>query len=612
MSSGRNHYFNKIFTAIGKGRIINAMANWIKSKLLYKFLFLFLPFIFVSIGITGVVLSFTNYKFFQKTITQDYENIIRGSAGEIRLFMENARRNLESLALLMTATGLDDWGREMALTAFLHKNTQFISLSLLSPDGKRKITTQLDGPGSGNFVLDDNDRLLLKTALSGQTAISGVMPGREELPVVRMAVPVPFRGEVANILWATLNLKSIWDILEGIRIGQSGQIYLMDLSGRTIAHHEIDRVIKPPPTDKADVIATLRTADTPTQWFEEKDGIRFYNLGARVPGLDWIIVLNQPSREIYNYLYRNIFWAVLSVVCFCGIAILFAWVWIRRLLKPIASLHDQVRTIGKGDLDRKVSVVSEDEIGDLGRAFNDMTDSLKEYLRREIETAQKLVHAQNLAVLGTASSKVTHEVGNFLNNTDMALTGLRRETLSERGEKILGILDNESSRVKDFMQRFLRFARKPELNLTRQPLGPIIQDVLDVYQEAAGKRGVRLEFNWPESLPPINLDSGMISQALHNLIKNSLDAINGNGAVTISGELNGASLVLTITDTGSGIDADVQGRIFEPFFTTKGKAGNGLGMALVKTIVEAHRGTIECRSTVGQGTSFIVHLPLDG
>jgi len=146
--------------------------------------------------------------------------------------------------------------------------------------------------------------------------------------------------------------------------------------------------------------------------------------------------LSQPDTEIYAYLYRNIFWAVLMTFSICIVAVFFGWSWIRRFLVPIQTLHRQVQVIGQGDLDQKVTIETEDEIGDLGNAFNEMTDSLKEYIAREVETARTLVHTKNLALLGTASSKVTHEVGNFLNNTYMALSGLKREPLSQRGEKI--------------------------------------------------------------------------------------------------------------------------------------------------------------------------------
>jgi len=582
------------------------MRPRIKHKLLYKFLALFLPFIIISITITGLVLSVTSSNFFQKTIAQDYRNIIKTSAGEIRMFMETARNNMESLALLMIATRLDQWQQQMALTAFLHNNPQFVSLSLYSTWGETIVTTSLEGD-----PLSVPDEGMFSRAVAGQSAVSGVMVTREDLPVVHMAAPVRRQGVVQEVLWAELSLKSIWDVLEGINVGQTGQVYIMDLSGRTIGHRRIDRVIRTAPPENPAIVDTLRTASRPVEWTEDHNGQRIYNLGVYVSALDWIIVLSQPRKEIFTYLYRNTYWAALVTLGLCGIAIVLGWVWIRRLLEPIRRLHDQVRVIGDGDLDQKVCIASEDEIGDLGKAFNEMTDSLKAYIQREVETARALAHAQNLAVLGTASSKVTHEVGNFLNNTDMVLAGLKNESLSPRGEKILRILDKESGRVKNFIQRFLQFARRPDLEMQKRPLGPILRDVFDVYQSEAADRGVQIELNWPETLPPVNVDPGMMGQVFLNLIKNSMDAINGEGHITITGKAGEGALVIAVADSGAGMDEAVRARVFEPFYTTKGLGGTGLGMPIVKTIVEAHQGTIDCFSSPGEGTTFVIRLPLD-
>ena len=577
------------------------------KRLLYRFLLFFLPFIIISITITGLVLSATSYNFFRKTVAQDYRNIISSSAGEIRLFMENARNNLESLALLVSATGLDRWQEKMALTGFLQSNPQFVSLSLYSLDKEVTVTTVLEG----DTPPPAPDSTMFNQAVSGQSIMSGVMIAGQDMPVVHMAVPIRRQGATYEVLWAELNLKSIWDVLTGIRVGRSGQVYIMDLSGRTIGHRQIDRVIKATPPDNPAIVTSLRTASGPTEWTEQNNGQDYYNLGVYVPGLDWIVVLSQPGQEIFTYLYRNIFWAVLLTLGLCGMAIVFGWSWIRRLLAPIHRLHDQVRSIGGGDLNGKVTIDSTDELGDLGRAFNEMTDSLKVYIEREVESTRALMHAQNLAVLGTTSSKVTHEVGNFLNNIDLAMSGLKNESLSPRGEKILEILKRESGRVKAFIQRFLQFARKPDLQMRKQPLAPVIREVMETYRPAAEKQNVEITLNWPETLPPVNVDAGMLGQVVNNLIKNSLEAMSGPGTICISGVVDGRVMVITLSDSGAGMEEAVRARIFEPFYTTKGAGGTGLGMAIVKTIVESHRGAIECFSTVGKGTTFEIRLPLD-
>lgn len=99
-------------------------------------------------------------------------------------------------------------------------------------------------------------------------------------------------------------------------------------------------------------------------------------------------------------------------------------------------------------------------------------------------------------------------------------------------------------------------------------------------------------------------------QVFNNLVKNSMEAMTQNGVITIEGSVKDGHMVVTGQDTGVGIAPEALERIFDPFFTTKGKQGTGLGMAIVKTIVTAHRGDIACESRSGQGARFSLRLPL--
>ncbi len=554
---------------------------------------------------TGVMLTWTGYVNFQKTIKQDYGNIIKSSAGEIRLFMENAKKNLVSLAWVIAATKIDSWQQQMALTAFNHRTPEFMAVSLISPTGKTIATTRWE---SRNFA--ETDSVLFKKALSGETAVSRVMMLKEELPLAYISVPVKKLGQVREILWGELNLKSVWDVLEGITIGRTGQVFIMDLSGRYIAHREIDRVVAPPPKEKPKIFETIRQSDQPIQWTEYKDGKQIFCLGLFIPILDWVIVLQQPLPEIYAYLYRNIYLAVLLTGVICLVTVLVGWRSVKRFLTPLESLHQQVQRISKGDLEHKVSVKSEDEIGELCHAFNHMTDALKDYIQREIETAKDLVHARNLAVLGTTSSKVTHEVGNLLNNVGMTLRMLKQETLGPKGEKALELLEKESLRVREFIHNFLQFAKKPELRFTETSMASIVNEVVTALKPEADQRNICFELDWPDDLPRVNIDSGLFYQALTNLVKNSLEAISESGFIRITGYIETEHLCVQIEDTGSGIDPKILEHIFDPFISTKGTKGTGLGMSIVKTIVEAHGGTIEILSETGKRTRVILHIPM--
>jgi hypothetical protein len=259
-----------------------------KQSLLYRFLLFVLPFLVLAIIITGVVLSWTCYKYFQKAILENYGNILKSSAGEIRLYMENAQEGLECLALVIAATKLERWQKEMALTAFNHTTTEFMSVSLISSEGIEIASTGWEEEG-----IDFTQSEIFNKAVTGQNAISGVMVTKQDIPYVLMAVPVSHLGEVVEVLWGELNLKSVWDVLEGITIGETGQVYIIDLSGRYLAHRQIDRVVSSPPAERPDILKELRESDAPVQWIKREDGTRLYCLGAHIPDLDWVVVLSQ-------------------------------------------------------------------------------------------------------------------------------------------------------------------------------------------------------------------------------------------------------------------------------------------------------------------------------
>jgi len=171
-------------------------------------------------------------------------------------------------------------------------------------------------------------------------------------------------------------------------------------------------------------------------------------------------------------------------------------------------------------------------------------------------------------------------------------------------------LEKDSKRVSQFIHDFLQFAKKPDVHLERVSIDKTIREVLFVHQTSAKQKGIQLDLNWPSNLPPVNIDTRLMYQALNNLVKNALEAMDGSGKISIEGRIEGESLVMMIADTGPGVAPKILEQMFDPFFTTKGKKGTGLGLSIVKTIMAAHRGTIECESDVTRGTTFVLRLPL--
>ena len=371
--------------------------------------------------------------------------------------------------------------------------------------------------------------------------------------MVFVAVPMLQSGRTAAVLWGELNLKSVWDVLEGVHFGDTGEIYIADYTGRLIGHRAIDRVVKAETAVQFDALEKLRKSEEGfVEWTEERNGEGWYCLGYAIPNLNWIIVLSQQDREIFAHLHSNLRWAALLTGLICLAAVYLGWLAVKRFLAPVHDLHAQVRKIGRGELDEKVRVDSLDEIGDLAVAFNEMTDSLKGFIAREVESARELVHARNLATLGAASSKVTHEVGNLINNIMMALVILKTEPLSQTGSKAIQILEGATGRVERFIRDFLQFAKKPELSFQRTSLGNVIEQIVFVHEPRAMEKNVRIEIDWPPELPPINVDLRLMSQVFDNLLKNALDAMTGPGHVVVRGRESGESLEILVEGHRTG------------------------------------------------------------
>lgn len=578
-----------------------------RKKLRFQLLVFVLPLVALAVIITSGVLSWYNYRHFKKNIQQNYQYILKSAVGEIGFFMNSALEGLQSLGMIITAAKTDPWQTDIALAAFAQTNSVFEVVTLYDLQGEKMVSTQPEGEETAVPDPSTFDR-----ARTGQFSVSRVQITRDHVPYVYLAVPVFRRGKIHGVLWGELNLTSVWYVLERIRIGRTGKVYIVDLSGQYVCHPQIDFVVCEPPKEKPRFLEAVKNSPEPVEWIDRGGTTPAFSLGATIENFDWVVVFHQELPEIYGYLRQNIFWAVVITLVVMYFAALLVGVVVHWFLNPLQALHRRVQQVGEGNLNPDFDLHGPDEIGDLARAFNSMVASLRRYIRREIDNTRELTHNRNLAVLGTTASKVTHEVGNLINNISMALMVLRRERLSDRGRNTLDTLGKEADRIQHFILNFLQFAKKPELKLETRSLCVTLRELHTAQKPAAQSRGVRIVLDCDDELPPVTADHYMLYQAFNNLLKNSLEAMDTGGRVTLSAGIEDDAVVVSVADTGPGMRAETRGKLFEPFFTTKGKKGTGLGMAITRSIVQAHGGTIDCDSEPSNGTRFVIRLPMRG
>jgi len=276
----------------------------------------------------------------------------------------------------------------------------------------------------------------------------------------------------------------------------------------------------------------------------------------------------------------------------------------------IVEEEDKIIHLGNRRLITSVNTsVLKNDRGEIDSAFaviKDLTEkhALEENLRRQ----------EKLTAMGQLASGVAHEIRNPLNAIGMISQRLDKEFEpnedSEEFHELTKIISSESRRIDAIIQQFLQFARPAKLNLEKTNLNELIESTVVLLKSQADQRQVVIAAHL-QILPPILLDRNQMKQALLNLIRNSLEAIDGTGSIDIRTALTErkTEILIEIRDTGTGIDPETVPKIFNLYFTTKAK-GTGLGLSLVHQIISQHNGRIEVESTVGKGTTFYVYLPV--
>ena len=168
-------------------------------------------------------------------------------------------------------------------------------------------------------------------------------------------------------------------------------------------------------------------------------------------------------------------------------------------------------------------------------------------------------------------------------------------------------LKNEISRLNSLLQDFRSLSRKESYNFRPTSLRALVGEALEIELPRYVEQGVEVESTFSANLPPITVDIDKMKQVILNLAKNAVDAMPSGGKLSFTGSTTNGAVTLDVSDTGVGISPEVD--IFEPFFTTKSH-GTGIGMTIVRQIVQAHGGSINYKSQPGKGTTFSIHLPL--
>jgi len=300
-----------------------------------------------------------------------------------------------------------------------------------------------------------------------------------------------------------------------------------------------------------------------------------------------------------------------GAVAICGALLVVLTYTVQR---PMVELQQKIAELGGGNLTVSVSFAHRnDEIGDLGRNFNQMVVQLRES-REEIERLHRtqMSRAEHLATLGEMATGLAHEIRNPLAGIAGVIEIIGRDLpATSPAREVVKDVRQEIARINHIVTDLLQTARPHPPKVRKSDLNVTVEHAVMLGRQQALAKGIGISFHKDPSLSEVEHDSDQIHQVLLNLLLNALQAIDRHGQVEVTLSRRDSTAVIEVTDNGRGIPAENLPNIFRPFYTTKGD-GTGLGLSLARRIVEDHHGRINVTSTVGKGTTFAVILPLEG
>jgi two-component system, NtrC family, nitrogen regulation sensor histidine kinase NtrY len=334
--------------------------------------------------------------------------------------------------------------------------------------------------------------------------------------------------------------------------------------------------------------------------------VPFFNVNGKLLAylnLPYFSKQDELEKEISLFLSALINIYVLLFV----LSVIFAVFISGYIIKPLELIRNKIRNVRLGTANEMIEWKSDDEIGNLVKEYNRMISELS-------ESAEKLAKSERESAWREMARQVAHEIKNPLTPMKLSIQHLIRAKndnapdFDKKLEKISATLVEQIDALANIAGEFSNFANMPKPNVERIELKNLIHKAIDLYH---GTDKISIMFRQEVSKPVyVNADKDQLLRVFNNLIKNSVQSIpeSGNGVIEIKLDAIPDKVIISVKDNGTGIPYEMKERIFVPNFTTK-TGGMGLGLAMVKNIIESSGGKIEFESETGVGTTFYISLP---
>lgn len=544
-------------------------------------------------------------------VQNQHNEIGKRASNEISLFLETPINIIETLVESQEIVSLNPFSQNLRLNKTVAKYPIFERIFSIDTLGN-EITTTAFSSEFKQYAKED----FFNATLSGKKYLSSVKFNEVKEPYIISAHPILQFNKVIGVVAARINLENIWELVDEIKIGDTGNVFVIGSGGQLIAHKDKQKVLERTEIIDLNLIKKASLLQKNSFVFYNTENEKMLGTATFVKDFDWIVVIQQREAEAFELVTRMRYQVYAFVGLIIIIAIVLSYLLEKRITSPIKTLVDGVKRYADGDLDFRISIERYAEITVLANEFNSMAENL-------LLNQRKLRNAERLAAMSKFASLISHEIRNPLNSMNINMQILKREIeKSDSGikntKKYSEIISSEIQRMDNLINNFLTISRPPRFDLVQHNVHTILDEVIFAHSAIAEQQKISIKKNYCNKKLMANVDSDQMKQVFHNIIINAMQAMPKGGEldintdcieITKSNTLKIPAFKIEFIDSGHGIPSNKKDEIFDFYYTSK-KTGTGLGLAIARQIISGHKGTISAQSTEGKGTKLSIEIPV--
>jgi len=493
----------------------------------------------------------------------------------------------------------------------------------LDTGGREELRVSRIGRSVPDPAADHSTADYFAVARGGKTYFGPIIfPPDSFEPRIVIAVPIqPFRGEVIGVLVVEVNVRYVWDVVQAIKVGESGYAYVLSATGKLVAHPDLLLVLQNKDLSHLPQAAALGESGKGAATYgvsENLAGQWVLVSHAHIPSVDWTVFVERPLFEAYAPLLGSLARTSGILLLLCIMAVGAAVLLGRRVVRPIEVLRRGAARLEAGDLEARLDLATGDEFEELAEDFNRMARRLEDAhatLERKVDE-----RTHQLALANQAKSRflaaASHDLRQPLHALGMFVAQLRVRMNTNERRRVIECIDAAVTAMNELFNALLDISKldagvtSPQL--TEFPVAALLKRVESTFAEAAQEKNLSLRII--SSSAWIRSDFVLLERVVFNLVSNAV-RYTTRGGLLVGCRRRGSNLKIEVWDTGVGIPSDQRQNIFDEFYRlAEGegdrRAGLGLGLAIVDRLCRLLDHPIALASTVGRGSRFSIAVPI--